>query len=113
MPGPGPFFGLRSLCTAISVISTLCLMITFTALLQCGQRVENEASELKTASLKMILVQCGQLPMFSSLSIVVFPEGVCCQPDLYVSVRLAIEAQTSKNGSCAIRAPASDILDHS
>ena len=27
--------------------------------------------------------------------------------------QLAIEAQTSKNGSCAIRASASDILDHS
>jgi len=27
--------------------------------------------------------------------------------------QLAIEAQTSKNGLCAIRAPASDILDHS
>ncbi len=87
MPEPGPFFGLRSSVTAISLISTLCLMITFTALLQCGQRVENEASELKMASLKMILVQCGQLPMFSSLSIVVFPEVVCCQPDVVVAFR--------------------------
>lgn len=42
--------------------------------------MENEASELKIASLKMILVQCGQLPML--LSIVVFPEVVCCQPDV-------------------------------
>ena len=42
--------------------------------------MENEASELKMASLKMILVQCGQLPML--LSIVVFPEVVCCQPDV-------------------------------
>ena len=49
--------------------------------------MENEASELKMASLKMILVQCGQLPMFSSLSIVVFPEVVCCQPDLLVGSR--------------------------
>jgi len=57
-PGPVPIFlGLRSSCTAIKVISTLCLMITRTALLQCGQRVENEASELNTASLKMIFVQ--------------------------------------------------------
>jgi hypothetical protein len=42
---------------------------------------------LKMASLKMILVQCGQLPMFSSLSIVVFPEVVCCQPDVVVAFR--------------------------
>ena len=80
MPGPGPFFELRSSVTAISLISTLCLIITFTGLLQCGQRVENEASELKMASLKMILVQCGQLPMFSSLSIVVFPEWSVANP---------------------------------
>ncbi len=50
--------------------------------------MENEASELKMASLKMILVQCGQLPMlFSSLSIVVFPEVVCCQPDVVLGSR--------------------------
>ena len=100
MPGPGPFFSLRWSVIAIRVISTLCLMITLTGLLQCGQRVENEASELKMASLKMIRVQCGQLPMlfWSSLSIVLF-RGALLPTRYWITVdpfRLAIKASACK-----------------
>ena len=53
-----------------SIISTFFLMHTFTGFWQCGQRVTNIASELKTASRKITFVQWGQLPTFdSSLSI--------------------------------------------
>lgn len=52
---PGPFFISEE--AGMIMISIVFLMITFSVLLQCGHRIENLPSELKTASLKMMLVQ--------------------------------------------------------
>ena len=56
-----------------NITSTFFLMHTFTGFWQWGHRVTNTASELKTASRKIIFVQWGQLPTLdSSLSILFF-----------------------------------------
>ncbi len=44
------------------MISIFLLIITFSSLSQCGQRIQKDPSELNTASLNIIFVQCGQLP---------------------------------------------------
>lgn len=56
-----------------NITSTFFLTHTFTGFWQWGHRVTNTASELKTASRKIIFVQWGQLPTLdSSLSILFF-----------------------------------------
>ena len=68
----GLLFPLRS-SSGSKIISTFFLMHTFTGFWQWGHLVTNTASELKTASRKMIFVQWGQLPILdSSLSILFF-----------------------------------------
>lgn len=59
MPVPaGPlFFVLSGIWTGRISISIFVLTMTFRFLLQCGHLIEKAASELKTASLKMMLVQ--------------------------------------------------------
>ena len=113
---PGPFLFISGVAGRI-MISIFLLMITFSVLLQCGHRMENRPSELKTASLKMMLVQWGQFPRLvgSSAAIVLFRRLWCYPDKLLVLCRQRREPRLRKGEiafTISLSGSAAEILDH-